>query len=279
MGRQIDLAEGNPLPPLMKWPGGKRSLADQILKRFPESFGKYFEPFLGGAAVFFALRPNRACLSDLNEELVNCYRVVRDEPDALIKILRSFKNTEADYYRIRATNPRKPSTRAARLLYLTRLSFNGIHRVNLRGEFNVPYGYKTHLDAFDEAAILRTSNALQSACLLATDFEQSTEGAQDGDVVYFDPPYTVAHANNGFVKYNERIFSWADQVRLAGVARRLADRGCTVVVSNANHSSLSALYDGIRVETLERFSVISASREYRRKVSELLFVMGAEFDD
>ena len=119
---------------------------------------------------------------------------------------------------------------------------------------------------------------MQTACLLATDFERSTEAAQDGDVVYFDPPYTVAHANNGFVKYNERIFSWADQVRLASVARRLSDKGCTVVVSNANHASLSALYAGIPVETLERYSVISASSDYRRKVSELLFVMGNRGD-
>lgn len=278
MGKLIEFAEGEPLPPLMKWPGGKRSLAEQIMRRFPDSFGKYFEPFLGGAAVFFALRPKRACLSDLNEELVNCYRVVRDEPDALIRLLRSFRNTESDYYRVRATNPRKPLTRAARLLYLTRLSFNGIHRVNLRGEFNVPYGYKTHLDPFDEAAVLRTSSALQTACLLTADFEQSTEGAQDGDVIYFDPPYTVAHASNGFVKYNERIFSWADQERLACAARRLSDKGCTVVVSNANHSSLSALYAGVKVETLERHSIISASSEHRRKVSELLFVMEAESD-
>ena len=266
------------LLPLLKWPGGKRSLADQILEQFPDSFGKYFEPFVGGGAVFFALRPNRASLSDLNEELINCYRFVRDDPDALLGVLRTFRNSEEMYYKIRASNPRAPLRRAARLLYLTRLSFNGIHRVNLRVVFNVPYGQKTHLEPYDEDAIRNTSEALQSACLLAADFESATERAQDGDLVYFDPPYTVAHANNGFVKYNERIFSWADQVRLATVARQLCARGCTVIVSNADHPSLCALYSDIETRTLQRYSVISASSDHRRKISEFLFVMRSKCD-
>ena len=264
----------SPLLPLLKWPGGKRSLANEILSHFPDAFGKYFEPFVGGGAVFFALRPNRACLSDVNEELMNCYRVVRDDPYALLSVLRTFENSEDMYYKVRSSTPRAPARRAARLLYLTRLSFNGIYRVNLRGVFNVPYGHKTHLEPYDEAAVLCTSQALQSARLLSADFERATEDARDGDLIYFDPPYTVAHANNGFVKYNEHIFSWSDQVRLAETARHLCARGCTVVVSNAAHVSLRALYPDVKTQTLQRYSVISASAVHRRKISELLFIMG-----
>ncbi|MCF8176941.1 MAG: Dam family site-specific DNA-(adenine-N6)-methyltransferase [Sulfuritalea sp.] len=149
--QQIRLNEARPHQPLIKWPGGKRALTGSILKYVPEQFGTYYEPFMGGGAVFFALRPESAILSDTNVDLINAYIQVRDNAEALARVLKSFKNSESDYYAIRATSPRTPVRKAARMLYLARLSFNGIHRVNLRGEFNVPYGYKTHLTAFDEA--------------------------------------------------------------------------------------------------------------------------------
>lgn len=262
--------------PLLKWPGGKRSLVGSLLEYVPVEFEKYFEPFFGGGALFFALEPESAVISDLNEELINCYRVVRDDPAGLIKVLKTFKNDEENYYVIRGYKPRTEVRRAARLLYLTRLSFNGIHRVNLKGEFNVPYGRKTHLQSLDEAAIYAASTALQGAEILIGDFEAATATAGAGDLVYFDPPYTVAHANNGFVKYNERIFSWSDQVRLAAHARVLASRGCAVIVSNADHESVRDLYRDIPVEIVSRYSVISAAKEHRRMITESLFVFSRE---
>lgn len=262
--------------PLIKWPGGKRALIGEILKFVPLRFGKYYEPFFGGGALFFAIKPTRAVLSDLNAELISCYSCVKERPRELISSLRRLKNSEEEYYRIRQSNPRTEITRAARLLYLTRLSFNGIHRVNLRGKFNVPYGRKTHLDTIDCELLLSTSEALQGAVLRHGDFEASTIDAQSGDFIFFDPPYTVAHANNGFVKYNEHIFSWADQERLANHARTLSAKGCHVLVSNADHPSVAALYQGVKRVRLERYSVIAASSEYRRKISENLFVFGGE---
>ena len=267
------LADGVPNVPLIKWPGGKRSLVPEILKRVPKTFGTYYEPFFGGGALFFKLNPAKAILGDLNEELINCYRCVKESPDELIRAIRRHKNTEADYYRIRDSSPRTPLTRAARFLYLTRLSFNGIHRVNLRGQFNVPYGWKTHLESVDADALLDASKSLQHATLRCGDFECSTADAQPGDLIYFDPPYTVAHSNNGFVKYNERIFSWADQVRLAEHAQQLSDRGCHVLVSNADHSSVSELYPKAENVIVERFSVIAASSQHRRQITESLFVL------
>lgn len=259
------------VPPLIKWPGGKRSLFEQILPHLPPSPKRYFEPFLGGGAIFFALQPSKAWLSDTNEELINLYRHVRDDPDGLIKILQSFENSEKAYYHIREQAFRSPIKRAARLLYLTTLSFNGIHRVNLRGEFNVPYGHKTHLATCDEFRIRATSKALASAKLNVADFEVATRSAKVGDLIYFDPPYTVAHSHNGFVKYNEKIFSWSDQVRLASHAHSLAERGCHVVISNADHPSVRGLYKGFAVKKIQRFSRIAASSEHRKAITELLF--------
>ena len=260
--------------PLIKWPGGKRSLAARIIQRIPSDYATYYEPFFGGGAVFFALQPARAVIADVNGELINAYVQVRDQCSALVKALKRYKNTEEAYYMVRAMQPRTPVTRAARLLYLTRLSFNGIHRVNLKGQFNVPYGYKTHLSPFDEEQMLRTSFAFQGVRLMKADFEISTAGAGEGDVVFFDPPYTVAHANNGFVKYNEHIFSWADQQRLANHARALAERGCRVIVSNADHTSIHDLYRGFACEIVERPSVIAASSAYRRQITECIFSLG-----
>jgi len=242
------------------------------LPHFPERPKQYFEPFLGGAAVFLSLCPKRAVLSDTNSELVNLYLQVRDYPKELIRILRNYKNNERYYYAIRESTPRARLKKAARLIYLMRLSFNGIHRVNLAGEFNVPYGHRGHLTPCDEESLIRVSNALQSATILEHDFEVATQSAKRGAVVYFDPPYTVAHENNGFVKYNERIFSWEDQLRLAKHARQLVQRGCHVVVSNADHASVRKLYKDFRMTRVTRFSRVAASIEHRRMISELIFI-------
>lgn len=260
--------------PLLKWPGGKRRLVEDILIHIPGTFRRYYEPFVGGGAMFFALDPNRATLSDTNEQLINCYRMVRDEPDRLMKALAKLRNTADHYYEVRDWSPSGAVEQAARLLYLTRLSFNGIHRVNRVGEFNVPYGGRSHLNVFNEGALLQCSAALQKARLTVSDFQIATSEASEGDLVYLDPPYTVAHAMNGFVRYNEKIFSWSDQVRLASVARELGERGCTVIVSNADHPSVRALYPSIEPQILRRYSLIAASTKHRREITESLYVLG-----
>lgn len=266
------------LRPLLKWPGGKRALAESIVALLPRAANRYYEPFLGGAAIFFAIRPTKATLSDTNNELINLYENVRDSPVELIALLKTYKNTEADYYQIRHQTPRTPLRRAARLLYLTTLAFNGLHRVNLEGRFNVPYGHKTHLLPYDETRILAASRALARADLRVADFEITTSRARAGDVVYFDPPYTVAHGNNGFLKYNERIFSWADQVRLAAHAHTLAHRGCCVIVSNADHRSINALYRDFKCIKVNRFSRIAASSEFRKPITEKIYYMPGQSD-
>ncbi|WP_458368838.1 DNA adenine methylase [Pseudomonas mandelii] len=262
--------------PLIRWPGGKRALVGKITEIFPLDYGNYYEPFFGGGALFFSVNPDEAFLSDINSDLINAYISVRDNPNELISILSGYENNEDFYYSIRASRPVDVLHKSARLLYLTRLSFNGIYRVNLQGGFNVPYGKKTHLTAFDAAKILEVSSALQGVSLTVADFQESTETAGKGDLVYFDPPYTVAHANNGFVKYNENIFSWADQVRLAEHARELAATGCFVAISNADHPSVDSLYEGFNKVIIKRFSVIAASSAFRRQITECLYFLGGD---
>ena len=263
--------------PLLKWTGGKRALAPEIVPLL-EGYGRYFEPFFGGGAVFFKLYPESSMLSDLNPELINCYETTKNHPEELIASLKRLKNTEETYYKVRASAPRTAVNRAARFIYLCALSFNGIYRVNLSGQFNVPYGRKKHIDPCDASLIRSISKRLKTCEILCADFEQSALKAVAGDCVYFDPPYTVAHGNNGFVKYNEKIFSWKDQERLEAVARRLATQGVRVVISNADHPSLRTLYKAFDVKTVERWSKISATTEGRKKITECVFYLGGNHD-
>lgn len=258
-------------PPLLKWPGGKRGLLKWLLPLVPESFESYYEPFFGSGALFFAITPSKGVVADNNPDLVNCYVQVRNHPDEVIDYLTKLKNTEEDYYRIRRETPLDDIEKAARVIYLMSLSFNGIYRLNLKGQFNVPYGHKTYLQPCNPERIRAASAALSPVDIICADFAESVAGAKEGDLVYIDPPYTVAHSNNGFLKYNSKIFSWDDQKRLATVVSKLAKRGCKVIISNANHSSILQLYPGFKKQLVERPSVIAASSEFRKQITECIF--------
>jgi DNA adenine methylase len=267
----LNLPSHKGISPFLKWPGGKRKLLKHILAILPKSFGSYYEPFLGSGALFFALKPEISFLADNNSELINCYIQVRDNPEKVISVLNDLKNTKVDYYKIRENISTNKIFMAARLIYLTTLSFNGIYRTNLKGKFNVPYGHKLPLNPCDPSRIRKASAALSLAKINCQDFDKSLSNAKEGDLIYFDPPYTVAQGNNGFLKYNEVIFSWVDQLRLATVANKLSNRGCKVIVSNAYHSSICNLYKEFNMLVIERASVIAASKSYRRQINEVLF--------
>lgn len=258
--------------PFLKWPGGKRALSTAIASHLPSTFGRYFEPFAGSAALFFFLRPRSAMLLDVNSDLVDVYRNVRDSVDLVIDRLRALKIREDEYYRIRAWRPTSSIAKAVRFLYLNRTAFNGIYRVNRRGEFNVPFGCKPSTVLCDEPNLRRASNLLQSVALECGDFEQAFANSKQGDLVYADPPYTTMHDKNGFRRYNESIFSWSDQERLAKAARDAASRGVHVVVSNAHHADISALYPDFKQAVLTRPSCIAGSANARKQVSEFLLI-------
>ena len=263
--------------PLLKWPGGKRWAAPRIAGIINRVLtGTYIEPFLGGGAVFFQVRPKKALLGDINTDLIATYRTVSQSPDAVLRALRRLRVSEDDYYRVRDREPRTEVTRAAQFLYLNRTAFGGIYRVNRDGRFNVPYGggQRTPALLWERALLHRAAKVLAHAKLIQADFQVLMSQAAKGDVVYCDPTYTVAHDSNGFVRYNERNFSWADQERLAQAALAAAQRGATVVVSNAHHPSIEALYRGAIAFSLRRNSTISRDAAKRRAVSEYLFVLG-----
>jgi DNA adenine methylase len=262
-----------PLVPFMKWPGGKRWFIATHSAILPKVFGRYFEPFLGGGSVFFHLQPERAVLGDTNAELIDLFRVVARRRMRLEALLRQHqrKHGARHYYEVRSHVPTDPVERAARTLYLNRTCFNGMYRVNLAGVFNVPKGVKTAvvMDTDDFAA---TAKLLRRADLRVSDFEPLVDDAQAGDFLFADPPYIVGHNNNGFVKYNEKLFKWEDQVRLANALARARCRGVKVVATNAAHAEIEKLYRQRRfaVVQVERYSSISGVPERRCRFLELV---------
>lgn len=245
------------IQPFLKWPGGKRWLVTSHGELLVKAKRRHIEPFLGSGAVFFHLLPKNALLSDSNAALIETYAAVRDDPEAVMKHLRSHhsRHCKEYYYAIRGNQPRAPTARAARFLYLNRTCFNGLYRVNLRGQFNVPMGTKTSVMLpADDFPVM--SKILMGAKIEVRDFEDALSCAEEGDFVYLDPPYTVKHNVNNFLKYNENIFSWSDQVRLAKAARSAAKRGAHVLVSNADHPSVHELYgDSVWTQlSIPRFS-------------------------
>jgi len=264
-------ADGNSLSPLFRWPGGKRWLTTELRKLVPADTNRYFEPFIGAGALFFALRPAQSTIADKNHALIECYEAIRDECEEVAELLQSMPRDRESYYRIRAETPTSRSARAARFVYLTTLAFNGIYRVNRAGQFNVPYGAREYGELGDLVRLRAYSEALSGSTLLTADFEESVDSARSKDLVYLDPPYTVAHANNGFIKYNDRLFSWDDQLRLARVVEDLHQRGCYLVVTNAHHESIASLYPSLRSRVVSRRSVMAASSLHRKPVDEYVF--------
>jgi DNA adenine methylase len=260
------------LDPFLKWPGGKRWLVNQYDHLFPSEFNRYLEPFLGGGAVFFYLTPAKAILSDSNRELVNAYQCIKKYPDKIERRLASLQNThsESAYYRIRGMEPKDALERAIRFLYLNRTCFNGIYRVNLKGNFNVPIGTKDLVE-YPADYLRKIANSLRGASIKTADFEETIDKAEVGDFVFIDPPYTVMHNNNNFVKYNAKLFSWADQVRLAAAIKRAARRGAAIMISNADHRSVRQLYANFGTHSsVGRASILAADSFHRRKTTELL---------
>jgi DNA adenine methylase len=263
------------MKPFLKWPGGKRWLVEAVGRFAPPNVNTYYEPFFGGGAMFFGLNPLKAVVSDTNAELIETYQALRDEPEEIrIKLARyAAKHCESYYYEVRGRQEEDRLQRAARFIYLNRTCFNGLYRVNLKGEFNVPKGTKdTILFADEDFALI--AKRLEDVEIRVSDFEQSLGAARKGDLVYLDPPYTVKHNLNGFVKYNEKIFSWADQERLERVARLAVGRGAKVIVSNALHESIVELYsDHVwELHAVDRHSTLASHRSARGLTSEALIV-------
>lgn len=258
--------------PFLKWAGGKRWLVEKHAGIFPQFPGKYVEPFLGAGSVFFHLRPTHAYLSDTNSELIETYKAIRDNWRLVLMHLKRHKNNHSDsyYYDLRSSSPKSLAAKGARFIYLNRTCFNGIYRVNRKGKFNVPRGTRNSV-VFETDDFEAFSEVLKNVELKACDFEESIDRAGKDDLVFADPPYTVLHNNNAFVKYNEKLFSWDDQIRLANCLKKAASRGTNIIATNAYHPCVIELYKGFfNLRPIYRKSQISADRQYRGNFQELL---------
>ena len=260
--------------PFLRWAGGKSWLVKHLDSILGEHvFNSYHEPFLGGGSIFFYLAPKKnVFLSDLNSELIVTYQAIKDDPDEVIAFLKRYANTSEDYYRIRSSQPTKSAEIAARFIYLNQTSFNGIYRVNTKGKYNVPYGNRTK--NFVEADKLRSaSTILQAATLSSGDFDCVRDSIGSGDLVFLDPPYTVSHNNNGFIKYNQRLFSLEDQHRLKALIDYIKEQGAYYILTNAAHDTIHEIFyeETDRCLELNRASLIGGENAKRGQIQEYIF--------
>lgn len=263
------------MKPFVKWAGGKRWLVEREEFRLPSYTGRYIEPFLGGGAVFFHHQPKNALLADLNPRLIEAYLTIRSDWASVWELLLDHQrqHSAAHYYKVRGAAYEAASHRAAQFLYLNRACWNGLYRENQQGQFNVPIGTKK-LVVFQTDNFRAVSELLQNVELQCADFEKTISAAQEGDLLFVDPPYTTAHNFNGFVKYNQKIFDWADQVRLRDALVSASQRGVRVVLTNADHESVASLYEpASELRQIQRHTVISGKTRGRRPTSELLIYL------
>jgi DNA adenine methylase len=265
-------ADGARPRPFVKWAGGKRQLLEQLRPLLPATFGRYFEPFAGGAALFFDLGRTDAVLADMNAELIDVYLAVRDHVDAVIEALRRYRYGEAHYYKAREADRGKLTLaqRAARTIYLNRTGYNGLYRVNRAGKFNVPMGRHTNPTLCDADNLQACARALSATDIRVADFEAVAAGAKAGDLVYFDPPYVPVSDTADFTSYVAGGFGLEQQRRLAGVFARLARRGVHAVLSNSDTKAVRDLYAGFRIESVQAARFINSRGGSRGKVGEVV---------
>lgn len=276
-----EIIKPNPLAqPFLKWAGGKRQLLPEIQKVLPKTFRRYFEPFVGAGALLFNLQHRNTVINDFNAELINCYRTIKREPEALIRLTQQHPHTMEEFYRLRALD-RRPDfqqlsnlERAARIIYLNKTCYNGLFRVNSRGQFNVPFGDYVNPRIIEAPVIRAVSIYLNEANveILQGDFADAVKGAKQGDFIYFDPPYDPLSDTSSFTGYSLNSFNRKAQKRLKETCDQLCDRGCKVLVSNSATDFIRNLYDNIRytIKEVEANRNINSVGSGRRKISELL---------
>ncbi len=260
--------------PFVKWAGGKRQIIDELIGRVPKKFKTYFEPFVGGGALLFELQPEKAVIGDTNFELINAYLVIRDKVEELIEDLKRHKNEKEYYYKMRSLDPETldPVKRASRFIYLNRTCYNGLWRVNSKGEFNVPFGRHKNPKICDEENLRAVSEYLRRADIkiVCRDYKETLEEAKRGDFVYLDPPYAPVSETSRFTKYTGEGFSLKDQEELAEVFRELDRRGCYVMLSNSDTEFVRKLYRGYIIERVSANRFINCVAKKRKNHTELI---------
>jgi len=269
--------------PFVKWAGGKRQLIPIINQNLPESFGTYYEPFLGGGALLFHILTDKngqkCSISDLNSDLVLAYTTIRDRIDSLIASLKNHeknyqKNSESYYYSIRESNPRSEIEKTSRLIFLNRTCFNGLYRVNSKGKFNVPLGKYSNPNIVNEENLRAVSHILQSSriSIKCRDFEAVLRDAKKGDLIYFDPPYQPTSATANFTSYTNKDFTYDDLTRLAELCLKLDSRGCNVLLSNSDSKEVADIFskNPWKITRIEANRSINSNSKKRTGHFELL---------
>jgi DNA adenine methylase len=273
------------MKPLLKWAGGKRHIAHLVRERFPENWnsGTYFEPFIGGGAVYLELGPKVATIGDVNTNLVDFYLAVRDQPLSLLEALHGIRSTYdalsdedrlAYFLQLRAQfNTSEPGVNKPALLFaLNKLCFNGLYRENAKGNFNVPFGKKKKFPEFSDDHFLAASELLANASIMNADFEFTVSSAVAGDFVYFDPPYVPVNQTSNFTAYSSDGFDRSYQERLANLMASLGERGVNAVLSNSATYETEEIYAGLRMERISAPRMVSAKASGRGPVDELLIM-------
>lgn len=271
------------LKPFTKWTGGKRQLLPELLRLSPKEYQRYYEPFIGGGALFFEIAPEDAVINDANSELIHAYEQIRDNVDELIHILKIHdKNNNKEYYldirsldRDEKFEDMTSVEKAARLLYMLRVNFNGLYRVNSKNQFNVPYGRYKNPKIVDEALLRSISAYLKSnpIVILNGDFEEAVVDARNSDFVYFDPPYAPVSPTSDFTAYTQDGFDYHEQKRLRDVFERLSNEGVQVMLSNSDTEVIHELYGdipGINFTIVAAKRVINSKASGRGNVNEVI---------
>jgi DNA adenine methylase len=269
--------------PFLKWAGGKTQLLDQIAPLYPDRIRHYMEPFVGSGAVFFDLRSRfpdmRATLSDNNEELINCYRIVRDDVEGLIRRLRNHKSRHGKehYYKVRGESPSRltPPQRAARFIYLNKTCYNGLYRVNASGGFNVPIGSYADPKICQASRLRAARDALQGVTLEVRDFGACLKEARKGTFVYIDPPYHPLSATSNFTGYTEGGFGEQEQIRLSRLFRDLHGKGARVMLSNSDTPFIRELYKGFPIHQVTARRAINSNGNRRGAITEVVVMSHA----
>ncbi len=262
--------------PFVKWAGGKSQLLPELIRRIPADFSRYFEPFLGGGALFFSLQPKKAVLVDINDALINCYQVIQDNVESLIEDLKKHRYQEEYYYQTRNVDrlPEYSSwgsiERASRFIFLNKTCYNGLYRVNSKGQYNVPFGRYTNPKIVNPENLSACSQVLQNAVVISDSFLSIENQVSPDDFVYFDPPYIPLNTTSNFTSYSKEGFDMSMQVALRDLCTRLDKRGIRFMLSNSSAPAVGDLYKGFTIEFVHASRAINSSASKRGKIKEVI---------
>ncbi len=276
-----------PAKPFVKWVGGKSKLIPEISKLIPNKINNYYEPFMGGGALFFELSnkkliTNHSYINDINKKLMNCYEIIKQDPDSLIKLL---KNIEKEYKKLNLDNQKKyfyqirqeynqnsldNLTYCAYLIFLNKTCFNGMYRENSKGEYNIPFGDQPNPTICDVGNIQAVSHTLHDTHITSTSFEESIKTCKKSDFIYFDPPYYPLNTTANFTNYSKNNFTFKEQIKLSETFKQLHQKGCFVMLSNSNTDFIRKLYQPFNIHEVYSARSINSKGEKRGKIKELI---------